>query len=86
MSIAATAIICQLATQGVTMSYMDGRPSVLVRRCEYHCTDNVKRLIKFTTTICALMLYTNEINHYMVILVDDDYCGRHKRRHDEKRG
>ena len=43
MSIAATAIICQLATQSVTMSYMDGRPSVLVRRCEYHCTDNVKK-------------------------------------------
>lgn len=37
------AIICQLVTQGVTMSYMDGRPSVLVRRCTYQCTDKARK-------------------------------------------
>jgi len=43
MSIAATAMVCQLTAQGVTMAYMNGRPATLVKRCEYTCMDRTKK-------------------------------------------
>jgi hypothetical protein len=37
MTVAST--LCYLSLQGVTMSYMNGRPATLVRRCTYECQD-----------------------------------------------
>jgi len=36
-------IICALTMEGMTMAYVDGRPNVYVKRCDYQCERNIRK-------------------------------------------
>jgi len=65
MIIEATAIICQLTTQGVTMAYMDRKPNVLVRHCTYQCSDKVKKTHQiYEEDVCPRRIYKHTRSLY----------------------